>query len=66
MAFYIRKTASGVSSWLKRLSPMTVWGPKSQGMKFRTKGDARLALQNFPKPDQVEIVDDAAGEPLAD
>lgn len=66
VAFYIRKTANGISSWLKRLSPAIVWGPKSQAMKFTTRGAARLALQNMPKQEQVDVIGDAAGESIGD
>jgi hypothetical protein len=60
VAFYIRKSVSGKTLWLKRLSPAIVWGPKDQAMTFQSKGAARMVLPNVPKADGAEVVDDDA------
>ncbi|HEY1506430.1 MAG TPA: hypothetical protein VGF92_19145 [Stellaceae bacterium] len=61
MAFYIRKTANGVTVWLKRMGPAIIWGPKDQALKFTAIGVARMALQRIPKTDKVEIDTDEPG-----
>ena len=35
-------------------------------MRFDAKGAARIALQNIPKKDHAEVVDEAAIEPNTD
>lgn len=62
MAFYIRKMANGNSLWLKRLAPAIVWGPKTQAMKFESKGAAHMVLPNVPKADRAEVVDEKADD----
>ncbi len=34
----------GPGPWLKREAPFVVWGPQSQAVRFKTKGEARAAV----------------------
>ena len=42
-AGFILRLGGGPYIWLKREAPSVTWGPKDQAMRFRTKGEARLA-----------------------
>ena len=63
MAFYISKTANGVTVWLKRMGPAIIWGPKDQALQFTSVGVARMALQRIPKADKAEIETEGSETP---
>lgn len=66
MAFYtIRKTTNGVTVWLKRMGPATIWGPKEQALRFTELGVVRLVLRSLPKAHNAEVETEETGAPSA-
>jgi hypothetical protein len=57
MPLYVLRLGSGPYVWLKREAPTLVWGPESQALRFRNKGEARRALARLGNHRPLKIVE---------
>ena len=56
MGYLVSRRDGAHELWLRATIPAVRWGPREAGKIFRTRGDARRALEALPARDRTTCV----------